>query len=625
MSHVNVARKAVEEFAEIVSQVTGVSKEIVIQNVSFSHRDEFGDLSIALPSLGIKDVNPLPNELKGRKYISVIKKERIYYNALLNEKEIFKELFFNLDSSFEVEKAERRTKVIVEHTSANPIHPLHIGHLRNAVLGDIIARMLKCRGHEVNTRFYVNDAGRQVAILVYGYLKLGKPNPPQDVKIDTWIGNIYSMTNVIFEIREIREKLNTANDEERQELTRRLDELVSAAAKLAEKDKESFYRLADAINADPNPEEEIAEIIRKYETKSDEEIVKTVRTLVNYALQGFKESLQKLGISFDAFDYESDLLWSGMVSKVISEALASEFRIKYKDAVALNVNSLGPEERDRLKIPRGIELPPLILMRSDGTTLYTTRDVAYSLFKFSLGYDRVINVIAEQQSVPQMQLRAALHLLGHSREAENLIHYSYAMVTLQGVRMSGRLGRYVSFDEVYSLVEKEVEKVIEQKGGNKDAIADIVNAAIRYAIASVSANKQLSFNVSAVVDLDQNSGPYLQYTYARAYNILEKATEKPNVDEADLDYIKGDIRKLLIELAKFPEVAKKACDELRPEDLVSYLRGVADLFNKLYNYERVLQEPDKGKRTTKLFIVKGVERVLHNGLTILGIKPLKRM
>ena len=625
MGHVSVAREALGEFAELVSGATGVAKEIVIQYITFSPREEFGDLSLALPSIGVKDPSKLPDEIKGVKYISLVKKEKIYYNAFLNEKEVFKRLFSDLERSFAVEKVERRRKVIVEHTSANPIHPLHIGHLRNAVLGDIVARMLRCRGHEVNTRFYVNDAGRQVAILVYGYLKLGKPSPPSGVKIDEWIGTIYSMTNVILEIREIKEKLNSAEGEERQELLKRLDELVSAAARLAEKDKEAFYRLADAINADPNPEGEIAEIIRKYESKSDDDIVKTVRTLVGYALQGFDESLKKLGISFDAFDFESDLLWNGAVSKVVNEALASRFVTRHKDTLALNVNAISADVRERLRIPKGLELPPLVLVRSDGTSLYTTRDIAYTLFKFSLGYDEVINVIAEQQSVPQMQLRAALYLMGHQKEAENLIHYSYAMVSLQGMRMSGRLGRYVSFDEVYSLVKREVEKVLEQKGGNREAVDDIVNAAIRYAIASVSASKQLSFNVSAVVNLEQNSGPYLQYTYARAYNILEKATDEMKVEEADLDYIKGDIRKLLIELVKFPEVAKKACDELRPEDLVSYLREVADLFNKLYNYERVLQEPDKGRRLTKLFIVKGVERVLYNGLTVLGIKPLKRM
>ena len=625
MGHVSVAREALGEFAELVSGATGVAKEIVIQYIMFSPREEFGDLSLALPSIGVKDPSKLPDEIKGVKYISLVKKEKIYYNAFLNEKEVFKRLFSDLERSFAVEKVERRRKVIVEHTSANPIHPLHIGHLRNAVLGDIVARMLRCRGHEVNTRFYVNDAGRQVAILVYGYLKLGKPSPPSGVKIDEWIGTIYSMTNVILEIREIKEKLNSAEGEERQELLKRLDELVSAAARLAEKDKEAFYRLADAINADPNPEGEIAEIIRKYESKSDDDIVKTVRTLVGYALQGFDESLKKLGISFDAFDFESDLLWNGAVSKVVNEALASRFVTRHKDTLALNVNAISADIRERLRIPKGLELPPLVLVRSDGTSLYTTRDIAYTLFKFSLGYDEVINVIAEQQSVPQMQLRAALYLMGHQKEAENLIHYSYAMVSLQGMRMSGRLGRYVSFDEVYSLVKREVEKVLEQKGGNREAVDDIVNAAIRYAIASVSASKQLSFNVSAVVNLEQNSGPYLQYTYARAYNILEKATDDMRVEEADLDYIKGDIRKLLIELVKFPEVAKKACDELRPEDLVSYLREVADLFNKLYNYERVLQEPDKGRRLTKLFIVKGVERVLYNGLTVLGIKPLKRM
>jgi arginyl-tRNA synthetase len=622
---VTVLEDAISEFAEIVSNATGIGVNKVIQEVTFAQREEYGDLSVALPSLGLKDVRALPDVLEGKRFVNVVKKEKVYYNAVLNEKEVFKALVTELGPDFGITKAEKPRFVIVEHTSANPIHPLHIGHLRNAVLGDVISRMLECRGHKVNRRFYVNDAGRQVAILVYGYLKLNRPDPPRNVKVDSWLGLIYSMTNVILEIRDLKERLKTARDEERPELTKRLDELVSAAARLEEKDKAMFYSLADAINADPDPEKAISEIVRAYEGKSDEGVVQVVREIVDMALEGFKQSLNKLGITFDAFDYESDLLWRGDVRKIVEEIEASPYKILYKETTALNVNVIDQATRERLRIPKGLELPPLVVVRSDGTSLYTTRDIAYTIYKFSLGADQVINVIAEQQSVPQMQLRAALYLLNHRKEAENLIHYSYAMVSLQGSRMSGRLGKYVSFDELYDMVRTAVEQKVKEKGGNPEAVDDITVGAIRYAIAAVSPNKQLNFDVKVVTDFEQNSGPYLQYTYARAYNILDKSTESPTVEEADLDYLKGNWRKLLMLIARFPLVMRKACDELRPEDLVAYLREVADLFNNLYNYERVLQEPDKGKRFTKLLIVKGVERVLHNGLFVLGIKPLRRM
>jgi arginyl-tRNA synthetase len=621
----SVIEDAIQEFVEIVTRVTGTDASKVAQEVTFSNREEFGDLSVALPSLGVKDVQALPENLQGKKFVRLVKKEKVYYNAYLDEKEIFKSLFQNLSEFYGITKVDNPKYIIVEHTSANPIHPLHIGHMRNAILGDIISRMLSCRGHKVERRFYVNDAGRQVAILTYGYIKLNKPDPPVGVKADSWLGFIYSVTNIVLEIRKIKGELNSADESRRAELIKRLDELVAAAANLESRDRETFYRLVDAINSDPDPEKSIADIVRKYESGTDKEIVSIVRKLVDLALKGFQESLDKLSVKFDGFDYESDLLWRGEVQKVIEEMMSSPYRITYKDTLALEVNVQDERVRDALEIPKGLELPPLVIMRSDGTSLYTTRDVAYTLYKFSRGAEVVINVIAEQQSVPQMQLRAALYLLGHKREAENLFHYSYAMVSLQGSKMSGRLGKYVSLDEVYELVKASVEQKINEKGGNREVIPEITSGAIRYAIASVSANKQLNFNVKTVTDFEQNSGPYLQYTYARAYNILDKANEEPSVSEADPNYIKGDWRKLLILIAKFPVVMKKACDELRPEDLVAYLREVADVFNKVYNYERVLQEPDRGKRFTKLLIVKGVERVLHNGLSVLGITPLKRM
>jgi arginyl-tRNA synthetase (EC 6.1.1.19) len=434
--------------------------------------------------------------------------------------------------------------------------------MRNAILGDIISRMLSCRGHKVERRFYVNDAGRQVAILTYGYIKLNKPDPPVGVKADSWLGFIYSVTNVVLEIRKIKGELNSADESRKTELIKRLDELVAAASKLESRDRETFYRLVDVINSDPDPEKSIADIVRKYESGTDKEIVSTVRKLVDMALKGFQESLDKLGVKFDGFDYESDLLWRGEVKKAIEEMTSSPYRITYKDTLALEVNVQDERVREALKIPKGLELPPLVIMRSDGTSLYTTRDVAYTLYKFSRGAEVVINVIAEQQSVPQMQLRAALYLLGHKREAENLFHYSYAMVSLQGSKMSGRLGKYVSLDEVYELVKASVEQKINEKGGNREVIPEVTSGAIRYAIASVSANKQLNFNVKTVTDFEQNSGPYLQYTYARAYNILDKANEEPSVSEADPNYIKGDWRNLLILIAKFPVVMKKPATSL---------------------------------------------------------------
>jgi Arginyl-tRNA synthetase len=330
---------------------------------------------------------------------------------------------------------------------------------------------------------------------------------------------------------------------------------------------------------------------------------------------------------FDNFDYESDLLWNNDVKLVLDFALTSVAKINYKGTAALDLqNYIDDDIRKEIRIPIGLEIPPLVLMRSDGTTLYTVRDIAYTIYKFrQFNADEVINVIAEQQSVPQMQLRAALYILGWKKFAINLIHFSYGMVTLQGMKMSGRLGKYISLDEVYDKVAEVVKAKIEEKKGILENLNEIVNSAIRYAIISVSANKPVSFDVKRVANFEENSGPYLQYTYARAYNILSKSTENLDISKIDENELKNEKRTLLLMIAKFPDIFINSVDHLQPEVLTVFLRRLADVFNSWYDKERVLQEPDESKRITRLFIVKGVETVLRNGLNTLGIASLTRM
>ena len=621
----NPIKEAKREFAKLLSNRLSLPEDIVYENIEYPPKEHMGDLSVPLPAI-TRDKEKLNiSYFPSGKLIKDIKRTGIYVNAFLNEKELFLLIFSNLPEDYGIEKTDSPKRIVVEHTSANPIHPLHVGHLRNAILGDAISRMLKARGHQVNTRFYVNDAGRQVAILALGYILLGEPEPPKDIKIDQWIGAIYAITNILIEINQLKKELNPEKEDEYREKLRKLDELVSLAGRQREKFPGIFDKIADEIAKIEDIEAKIQYIIRSYENKEDDKIVNTIRKLVNWTLEGFKESLKALNISFDNFDYESDLLWSKRVENIIKLATSSEFAKQHKGTLALSLE-IDPEVRKKLNIPLGLELPPLVLVRSDGTSLYTTRDIAYTLFKFeTFSADKVINVIAEQQSVPQMQLRASLYLLGFKNIAENLIHYSYGMVNLQGIKMSGRLGRFVSWDEIIDEVKEVAESKIKEKGGDPNVLMDIVNSAIRYAILSVSANKPVSFNIKNIVDFEQNSGPYLQYTYARAYNILSKSTEKLDINKVDFGDIVNDKRKLLLLIAKFPEVASKAIDELRPEDLLAFLRNLADTFNRWYNFERVLQEPNEGKRMARLYIVKGVERVLYNGLNLVGIKPLQKM
>jgi len=562
-----------------------------------------------------------------------------YINFFINEEYAAKELFqtiSNIGYSYGLKTVEKPLRIVVEHTSANPVHPLHIGHGRNAILGDVLSRILTKRGHRVIRRFYINDMGRQVAILAYGCLALGSIQPTG--KPDHFYGIIYSATNAVIEIDRLKKELEEARKKgdyvEAEKVNSELLDWLNVLAELKSKNNKLVMTLIEKLKGKDH-EREIQNIMRTYEKRLDENIVKTVRRICADVIEGFRETLGKMGVEFDYWDWESDLVWRGIVDEVMARAEKSPYFTTYKGALALDFSTLQKisEIREKLKLPKSFEIPPLILRRSDGTTLYTTRDIAYSIVKFK-NADKVINVIMSEQKLAQAQLRLALLALGYRREAYNLIHYSYEIVNLPGVKMSGRKGRFVDLD---SLIEEAISRAyfeVSKRNPNmaeewKEKIARIVGlGAVRYALVSVSASKPLTFIWDNVLNFEKNSGPYIQYTYARAINILKNYGKKVDFDLETLDYNvlrKPIIRRLLILLIKFPKTFTKAADELKPECLVEYAGKLADTFNSFYTTEPVIKEPDEGKKRTKLYIVKTVEIVLKNILTLLGIEAPERM
>ncbi|NOZ89189.1 MAG: arginine--tRNA ligase, partial [Crenarchaeota archaeon] len=534
-------------------------------------------------------------------------------------------------------------RVVVEHTSANPVHPLHIGHARNASLGDTLARLLRARGHVVQTRFYVNDMGRQVAVMVYGFRLAGLEDVPEGVKPDEFIGLVYAITHTLADIEALRRELERLKGEGRLEeyrlRLRELDSLVADAARLRERAPELFDRIAEAIRG-RDVERDIQELMAGYEFRRDPGLVELYRRLVSRCLEGFRETLSRLDAVPEVWDWESDLVWESLVGRILREAERSPYRTVYKGALALDLRPLlrDPVVREALGVPEDYEVPPLILRRSDGTTLYTTRDIAYSLKKFwSFRADRVYNVIAAEQRLEQLQVRLALIALGYRREGLNLHHYAYEMVRLPGARMSGRRGRYVTLDELLRQAVEIAAGEVEKRSphlppGERRRIAEAVGAAaVRYALLSVSAPKPMTFDIRAALDFDQNSAPYVMYTHARAANILAKARERGlSIDYEAIDYrAAGENplrRRLVLRLLEQAYLFAKAADELKPEILVSYLNRLADAFNRWYaSGDSAVNEPDPGRRSLKLALVEAARLTLADMLELLGIKPLERM
>lgn len=530
--------------------------------------------------------------------------------------------------------AEAKPKrVIVEHTSINPAGPIHVGTARNSVLGDSISRLLKARGHGVATHFYVDDVGRQIAVLAYGYKVLDRPRPSG--KPDHWIGMIYAITSCIIEVRDLNQRIkdlewSVTRSEEIEATQRKLDDWVSVAAELREKDEGLFDKLADAIRADPDPEAEISRIMRMYERK-DQETVSLVREVVNLCLEGFRETYNRIGITWDSWDWESDLVWDGSVTAVIARLKGTPYLAQKAGAIAIDVEAAAKdlELKKLFGVPEALEIPPLVLMRSDGTTLYSTRDIAYSLQKLAKA-DRVINVIGTEQTIPQLQLKIALSLITSPKRAIDLIHYSYELVNLPGYRMSKRRGRFIAFDDILDEAEKKAREEVDKRSPflSEESRREISRAvglgAVKYALLDVAANKQVVFTWDRVLNFDINSAPFVQYAHARACNILAKLEEEP--EEVDYSLLKETVERELVRMvASFPETIIEAADNLTPNTVTGFAYDLAAKFNSFYASLPVLKAEPEGLRGARVMLVRGVRISLRNALNLLGIEALDRM
>ncbi|MCD6203077.1 MAG: arginine--tRNA ligase, partial [Methanophagales archaeon] len=357
-------------------------------------------------------------------------------------------------------RAEKRhdksTRIIIEHTSANPDGPLHIGHLRNAIIGDALARVLTHSGYEVETQYYVNDMGRQVAVAVWGASRLELDTRK---KGDHAIVDVYIAANRMLE--------------------------ANAA-----------YRA------------EVDALMRRYEA-GDEEVVKRYDEVVQRCLAGIKASLRRLNIHHDLFVFESEFVRSGAVRRIIEE-LKRRGDIK-SEGSALILHLDGIEKG-------------LVIQRADGTSLYTTRDLAYHRWK-SERCDRMIDVLGKDHELVSQQLRKALTLLGVN--APEFVIFEF--VSLPSGSLSTRAGRYISADELMDKIEARAYEEVDKRRSDlseakKREIARMVGiGALRYDMVKVSPEKHIVFNLEDALDIEKKGAPFIQYAHARASSILRMA------------------------------------------------------------------------------------------------------
>jgi arginyl-tRNA synthetase len=520
-------------------------------------------------------------------------------------------------------------RIIVEHTSANPVHPLHIGAARNAVFGDTVARLLRARGKKITTHFYVDDTGRQTALAALAYRLLGEPTP--EGKPDFYVGSLYVFANAFIELYDAKARLASAEkDEDIKQIQSEIDEWMAVLAEQSRKNPKMFEALSRAFTDLQEPVLALNQIMSEYE-EGLEPTVMLVRKLVNHCLEGFRQTLSRININHDKYYFESDLIWDGSVGQLLGRLASSPYTKRDGRSLVFDADRAARDLglKKLFGVPDTRVIPPLVLTRSDGTTLYTTRDLAYSVVKLSEA-DRVYNIIGAEQSTPQLQLKVALYTIGY-KEVVNQIHVPYELVEVEGERMASRRGRYIALDsvldEAFNRSIGEIKK--RNEGLSEDAVKQIAEkisvAAVRFALISVNANKKISFSWDRVLNFESNSGPYVLYTYVRTKSLLAKAGVLSGL-KPDFTGLREPVEhRLAVMMARLPEVVAYAADNLRPEALSDYVLRLCDLFNSYYDSTPILGAEDAATRVARVALVVMVNHTLLSCLSLLGIVPPDRM
>ncbi|MBI4362927.1 MAG: arginine--tRNA ligase [Euryarchaeota archaeon] len=457
--------------------------------------------------------------------------------------------------------------VILEHTSANPDGPLHIGHLRNAVLGDTLARVLRRAGHPVEVHYYVNDMGRQMGALVWGLRQGLKPDPQK--KPDDAIAEVYIQANRLLE-------------------------------------------------ADPGRQAEVRGLLLRYE-RQDPQLVREFREAVETCLRGIHQTLKRLGAAHDRVVWESHFVLppelggqGGKTAEIVSRLSSMPIARQGSDG-SLSLDLTG----DGIK-------KEMVLIRSDGTTLYGARDLAYHEWKAQTTPHQV-NVLGADHKLHAAQMAAVLRRL-HLPVPETLI---FEFVNLPEGSMSTRAGTYISADDLLDKVEMEALRQVQQRrtemdpGFHRRVARAVATGAVRYEMARVSPEKGITFDWKQALDFEKQSAPFLIYSHARACSILHKSGGAPA--EFDPAKLTGEReRRLIKKLSMLDYWIDASARQYRPHLLAHYAKELAEEFNQFYRDVPVLQAPP-GTREARLALVEASRIVLANTLETLGIEPLAEM
>lgn len=506
----------------------------------------------------------------------------------------------NADEKFgEKRVTDESPLVMIEYSSPNTNKPLHLGHVRNNLLGWSLAQIMEANGNKVVKTNIVNDRGIHICKSMLAWLKWGNGITPEQAgkKGDHLIGDFY----VLF-------------DKHYKEECKQLQEQYEKEGMTADEAKEKAEHEAPLIK-------EAHDMLVKWEA-NDPEIRALWEKMNNWVYAGFDETYKAMGVGFDKIYYESNTYLVG--KKKVEEGLAKGLFIRKED------NSVWADLTDE-------GLDQKLLLRKDGTSVYMTQDIGTAEMRFNdYPIDKMIYVVGNEQNYHFQVLSILLDRLGF-KWGKDLVHFSYGMVELPNGKMKSREGTVVDADDLVasmienakSLSEDKVNKLEGITEEEKNEIARIVGmGALKYFILKVDARKNMLFNPEESIDFNGNTGPFIQYTYARIRSILRKA-EAQNItlpaslnDDAPLN--EKEIA-LIQKLNDFGAAVAQAGIDYSPSGIANYCYELTKEFNQFYHDYSILNADTEEEKITRLMIAKNVAKVIKNGMALLGIEVPERM
>jgi len=528
--------------------------------------------------------------LKNEKLIKKTQAVGPYLNLTIEPVFLIKEALNFKNFGFPKKKRSQKA-IMIEFSSPNTNKPQHLGHLRNNFLGQALANILERNGKKVIKTSLVNDRGIHICKAMVAYQKWGKNQTPKSAKMkgDYFVGNFY----VAFEkehkkqVKEMKEKGKVAPATP--------DEMVATPLML-----------------------EARKMLQKWE-KKDKKTMALWKKMRGWVLQGFRQTYKRIGVKFDVETFESDIFDIGR--QVILDALKKNLVQKGKDgAVFIDLTKEG--------------FGVVILLRKDGTSLYITQDIGLAKIRFEkYNLEKLIYVVGSEQNYRFKVLFKILSKLGFDF-ASKCYHLSYGMVNLPEGKMKSREGKVVEADTLINQMSRMALEIIKKRGtkvsqkGLKKLSEAVALGAIKFFLLKSDPQKNITFNPQNSLKIEESTGPYLQYTFARIHNVLKRGQKIKRKKEKNEEKYKTLNLPEELRLAKmilfFPEVLQEAGESYNPAKISHFLLDLAQLFNEFYQKYKIINPENPLLSEARLNLTATIKKVLEEGLKILGIPaPLK--